>query len=77
MTLHVTIDPELCIGSGSCVHLAPGAFALDHDGVADAINPDAVPGDRLRLAARSCPTGAISVEELVPDRPTANGEDQS
>jgi ferredoxin len=64
----VTIDPELCIGSGTCVHLAPGAFALDDDGVADAIDPDAVPDDRLHRAARSCPTGAISVEKPAPDQ---------
>jgi ferredoxin len=76
MSLHVTIDPELCIGSGSCVHLAPGAFALDDDGVADAINPDAAPDDRLRLAARSCPTGAITVEAPIPDT-TAGREERS
>jgi ferredoxin len=63
VSLHVTVDPELCIGSGSCVHLAPGAFALDDDGVADAISPDAATEDQLRLAARSCPTGAITVRE--------------
>lgn len=65
MTLHVYVDPELCIGSGSCVRLAPGAFALDDEGVAEAIDPDAAPEDRLRLAARSCPTGAISVDEAA------------
>jgi ferredoxin len=63
MTLQVTVDPDLCIGSGNCVHLAPGAFELDADGVADVIEPDAAPDDRLRQAARSCPSGAISVEE--------------
>jgi ferredoxin len=67
MTLQVTVDPDLCIGSGSCVHLAPGAFELDEDGVADVIDPDAAPDDRLRQAARSCPSGAISVEEPAAD----------
>lgn len=67
MTLHVHVDPELCIGTGSCVHLAPGAFALDDEGVADVEDPQAASEDQLRLAARSCPTGAIVVEETAGD----------
>jgi ferredoxin len=63
MTIDVFVDPELCIGSGTCIRLAPGAFELDDDGVADVVAPDAVPEDKLRAAARSCPTGAITVEE--------------
>jgi ferredoxin len=67
MTPHVHVDPELCIGSGSCVHLAPGAFVLDDDGVADVEDAAAATEDQLRLAARSCPTGAIAVEKTAGD----------
>ena len=63
MSLHVFVDPELCIGSGTCVHTAPGAFELDDDGVADVVDQDAAPEDKLRQAARSCPTGAITVDD--------------
>lgn len=63
MTLEVEVNPELCIGSGNCVHLAPNAFELDDDGVASPTNPEAVSEDQLRLAARSCPTGAIRVND--------------
>lgn len=63
MTDRVEVDPELCIGSGNCVHLAPKAFELDADGVAVPVDPGAVSDDRLRLAARSCPTGAIRVND--------------
>jgi ferredoxin len=65
MTLHVFVDPELCIGSGTCVNLAPGAFELDDEGVAEAVDPGAAPEDRLRMAARSCPTGAITVDQTA------------
>ena len=63
MTMDVFVDPELCIGSASCIRLAPGAFELDDDGVADVVDPGAAPEDQLRAAARSCPTGAITVDE--------------
>jgi ferredoxin len=67
MTIDVFVDPSLCIGSGSCVRLAPATFELDDDGVADAVDPGATPVDRLRLAARSCPTVAITVDETAGD----------
>jgi ferredoxin len=63
MTLRAHVDPELCIGSGSCVHLAPGAFVLDDDGVADVTDSGAVSDDQLRRAARSCPAGAIELDD--------------
>ena len=62
-TPRVSVDRELCIGSGSCVHLAPGAFVLDEHGVSEPVDAGAVPYERLRLAARSCPTAAITIED--------------
>jgi ferredoxin len=61
MGVRVTVDPDLCIGSGTCVHLAPGGFVLDTDGVAVPIEPGAATEEQLRLAERSCPTAAITV----------------
>jgi ferredoxin len=61
----VFVDPELCIGSGTCVHTAPGVFELDDEGVADVVDPAAAPEDKVRQAARSCPTGAIAVDETA------------
>jgi ferredoxin len=63
MTVQVEVDPDLCIGSGNCVHLAPKAFELDEDGIAAPTETAAVSEDQLRLAARSCPTGAIRVND--------------
>lgn len=63
MAIEVTVDPELCIGSGDCVRLVPVAFQIDESegvavpqpGVADA------DVDLLVRAAMGCPTQAIRV----------------
>ena len=63
MGLQVSVDPELCIGSGDCVRLVPDAFVIDEslgvsvplDGVADADR------DLVLQAAMGCPTQAIRV----------------
>ncbi|WP_219414701.1 ferredoxin [Pseudonocardia nigra] len=61
---HITLDESICIGSGSCVRLAPGAFTFDNDRqVAEVGDLSAVELERLRVAERSCPTGAIFFEE--------------
>jgi ferredoxin len=62
----VSVNGDLCIGSGSCVHLAPGAFILDARGVAEPVDPGTVSIERLLRAARSCPTAAITID-LVAD----------
>lgn len=61
--MRVTIDPDLCIGSSECVRLVPEAFELDEEAGVSRPLPAAVwtDPDRLRTAAATCPTGAISV----------------
>lgn len=59
----VTVDQELCIGSGTCVHLAAGAFVLDERGVATPGDTSLVSYERLLLVARSCPTAAITITQ--------------
>lgn len=57
------IDESTCIGSGSCVRLAKGAFVMDDErGVAVVADLGAVDERRLVGAERSCPTGAIFLE---------------
>jgi ferredoxin len=68
MGVRVTVDPYMCIGSGTCVHLAPGGFALDDEGIAVPIEPGTATEEQLRLAARSCPTAAITVLALSTDK---------
>lgn len=60
----VSIDPDLCIGSGDCVRLVPVAFVLDEEAGVSRPLPTAAdaPIDRLVAAALNCPTNAIRVE---------------
>jgi ferredoxin len=61
MSAHVEIDRDLCIGSGTCVRLAPAVFALDAEEIAIVLDPGAVEPTRLQLAADACPTEAIRI----------------
>ncbi len=63
MGLSVSIDPDLCIGSGDCVRLAPEAFELRDDAGISVPRPAAAtePLERLRKAAMNCPTQAIGI----------------
>jgi ferredoxin len=59
----VTVDPDLCIGSGECVRIDSSSFAIDDDAnvsrpLAGASNAAL---ETLVEAARTCPTNAIEV----------------
>lgn len=59
----VTIDPDLCIGSGDCVRLLPLAFRIDESRGVSTPLPGAATADPdlLAEAAFNCPTHAIAV----------------
>lgn len=57
----VSVDRDVCIGSGNCTRLARGVFELDEDEIATVVDPAAADVETLRRAERSCPTGAIRV----------------
>ena len=62
--LHVSVDPDICIGAGNCVLWAAATFTLGPGGlVALCDGPDA--GNDgfgpILEAARNCPSGAIAV----------------
>lgn len=65
--LHVTINPERCVGFGRCAAVAPGLYFIDEEtGKAyyeaeDLAN--AQPKD-VFAGARACPTQAIIVEQF-------------
>ncbi len=61
VTLEISIDREVCMGSGNCSFWAPAVFDLDDDGVAIVIDPGGAPEDKIILAAQGCPTQAISL----------------
>jgi ferredoxin len=61
MTIEVTVDPDLCIGSGDCVRLLPLAFRIDDTTGVSVPLPGAGDADPelLRQAAYACPTQSI------------------
>jgi len=59
----VSIDEDVCIGSGTCVQIAPAVFELSDEGVAQVIDPNATELADLHRAEDSCPVAAISVED--------------
>jgi ferredoxin len=57
----VSVDRDVCVGSGMCVFTAPGTF--DQDAQAKAV-VRVDPTDDLetvRAAVESCPTGALTM----------------
>lgn len=64
--LRVQIDRPRCIGAGNCISLAPTAFEWlrgEHSKV-DVADIASVEDELLGLAAISCPTRAITIEEV-------------
>lgn len=58
----VVVDPDLCIGSASCVAIAPDIFDLGEDGKAFVkAGADLKRVEEILDAARSCPVNAILV----------------
>jgi ferredoxin len=57
----ISIDRELCLGSGMCIVYAPNTFAHDDQAKAIVVNPDGDPIDAIRTAVEGCPTSAISL----------------
>jgi ferredoxin len=61
----VEVDRTLCFGFGDCVDTAPAVFALDDEGTAYVIDPDAADVDLILEAAQNCPVDAIIVTDAA------------
>ncbi|MGH9150075.1 MAG: ferredoxin [Acidimicrobiales bacterium] len=63
--MRVVVDYDQCASSAVCMGLAPSVFEVRDDGYLYVLDP--TPGEELRpeveMAVRSCPTGAISIED--------------
>jgi ferredoxin len=62
VVLRISIDRETCIGSGNCVHWSPAVFDQDDEGYAIVIDAAGDTEDKIREAARNCPTRSITVD---------------
>lgn len=59
----VRIDPDKCIGCGSCESISEAMFKVNEKGKAEVISQNGEDEDKL-LAAQACPTNAIEVIDL-------------
>lgn len=58
----VAVDEDVCMGTSSCVSLAPNTFEISEDNVAMVVDPAGDPLDDVLAAEDACPTEAITVE---------------
>jgi ferredoxin len=65
-TVRVTVDAQMCLGSGTCVAVAPALFDMGEDGTARPLQSVIKSGEQLDTAISRCPTGAIAA---TPARP--------
>ncbi len=59
MAYTVTVDRNLCIGTGDCTRLAPKTFQLDNENKSIVIAQGADSDESLMEAAQTCPVAAI------------------
>jgi ferredoxin len=59
--LPVTIDRELCLGTGQCIVYAPQTFQHDAETKAVLQDPPHDPADDVASAVEACPMGALSL----------------
>lgn len=55
------VDHDLCVGAAQCIRVAPGAFALDADGMSVFAPHGPWSRHELEDAADACPMAAIAV----------------
>ena len=61
--MKVTVDRTKCEGYAKCVQASPKVFKLDAKMTAEVIDPKGDSDEKILLAAKICPTKAISLEE--------------
>ena len=61
--MKVTVDQTKCEGYAKCIQAAPKVFRLDATMIAEVIDPKGDTDEKILLAAKICPTKAISLEE--------------
>ncbi|MEU7132554.1 ferredoxin [Streptomyces sp. NPDC046261] len=63
--MRVSIDSDLCIGSGMCALTAPQVFTQDDDGFGTVLpgREDGAGDPLVKEAVRGCPVRAVTLEE--------------
>lgn len=58
--MQISIDRDLCIGSGLCIMYAPATFTHDEQTKATLVDANGDPVESIQTAVEACPTGALS-----------------
>jgi ferredoxin len=61
--MKITVDRTKCEGYAKCIQATPKVFKLDKTMIAEVIDPRGDSDEKILLAAKICPTKAISLEE--------------
>ncbi len=61
--MKITVDRTKCEGYAKCIQATPKVFKLDKTMIAEVIDPRGDSDEKILLAAKICPTNAISLEE--------------
>lgn len=64
--MRIAADTERCIGAAQCMMTDPAVFDVSEDEYTVILRTDYAEGeqlDRVRLAVRICPSGALSLTE--------------
>ncbi|MDH3444003.1 MAG: ferredoxin [Deltaproteobacteria bacterium] len=61
--MKITVDRSKCEGYGKCIQATPKVFKLDKTMIAEVIDVKGDSDEKILLAAKICPTKAISLEE--------------
>ena len=57
----VSIDRDLCMGSGVCLVYAAGTFTHDSESKAVLVDQISDSAEQIQTAVKACPTGALSM----------------
>jgi ferredoxin len=61
--MKITVDRGKCEGYAKCVQASPKVFKLDAKMIAEVIDNRGDTDEKILLAAKICPTKAITLEE--------------
>ena len=65
----ISVDKNMCIGSAMCVAIAADRFVLDERQRSGPVTGEIDPDERVRDAAASCPSEAISLTDAGTGQP--------